>query len=115
MKSYSLREASEIMISNDTVENYKLFYGSTKSKYDILINDLVDYGFIYYDKHWLSQSNKKVYILTDDFKDCCPKEASLYFEEKWVYNKYYQLRINEEGIKNLFNFIVKLLGEELFR
>ena len=54
-----------------------------------------------------------VLLLDDEFINEHP-EASVYFEEKIVNGKWYQLRITEKGVNELFDYIVHVLGKELF-
>lgn len=110
MKSYCIKEAAKLM---DIQPYYE--YDIKKSKYTLLIDWLLSCGFVYYGKHILSNNNREVYILTDNFKRAYPNEAKLYFEERWVEGKYYQLRITEAGIENLFDFVLKILEKELFK
>lgn len=110
MKSYCMKEAAKLMDIQPYDEN-----DLNKSKYTLLVDWLISCGFVYYGKHMLSNSNRNVYILRDEFKSLYPNEAKMYFEEKWVEGKYYQLRITEEGIENLFSFVIKILEEELFK
>lgn len=110
MKSYCIREAAKLMDIQPYDES-----DSNKSKYSLLVDWLLSCGFVYYGKHMLSNSNRDVYILSDTFKKAYPNEAKIYFEERWVKGKYYQLRITEEGVNNLFRFVLKILEEELFK
>lgn len=110
MKSYTLKEAAKIMDIQPICED-DIF----KSQYKLLTTWLLNYGFVRYGRHMLSKSTNNVFILTDEFKNMYPHEAKLYFEERWVYNDYYQLRITEEGVKHLTEFVLNILKKELFK
>lgn len=113
MYNYSFTEAANVMISDldfkeiQTVRKYR-------SKYDCLLQILMDVGIVYRGSYTNGRYVKEnVILLDDDFIRNYP-EAKIYFDEILVNNKWYQLKITDTGVKNLFEFIRKVLEKELF-
>lgn len=105
MKSYSLTDAANLIIKEAEDE---------KSKYKTFRDTLIDFNIFYRgtinDGYY---KNKKI-LLSKQFKYEYPKEAELYFEEYYTEQGFYQLKVTELGIKELYNFILRELGKELF-
>lgn len=96
MESYYFRDAAKLMIHEDPRED------KIHSKYKDLESHLLNVGIISRGDYVHKGFRKNDIILLDEeFIKEFPKEANLYFEERIVNDKYYQLRITELGIKEL--------------
>lgn len=105
MESYKLTKAANMMVLEAT---------KGKTKYQTLIATLTEYSIVrrgnVYDGFY---KNKKI-LLNEQFKYEYPKETELYFEEYYTEQGFYQLKITEVGVKELYKFIIRELGKGLF-
>ena len=109
MKSFCFSDAAEKMLKSIEMRDKGI---RIKSSY--LEDILTGFGMIYRCDYTNGKYVKyNVLLLDDEFINEHP-EASVYFEEKIVNGKWYQLRITERGVNELFDYIVHVLGKELF-
>ena len=110
MNSFCFSDAANIMLKSVNMRDKGI---RMKSSY---LEDILTGFDIIYRGDYTTQGRyvkQNVLLLNDEFIREHP-EASVYFEEKIVNGKWYQLRITERGVNELFDYIVHVLGKELF-